>query len=152
MTLKRYDPALAAWIRELYVDRRMTERQVAAEVGFSRCKVRQIMSRHGILPRSAYDYPDRLRGASNGRWRTENLRYDTLHARVYSARGRPVGCTRCSQSDPDRRYEWANLTGDYENVNDYARMCVPCHRDFDAQRRADTGTNTSPYKGGGAKP
>jgi hypothetical protein len=144
-------PELIEQVRRLYVDEGLTQRQVAAKIGIGRMVVRRILTRNDIPMRSTYDYPDRLRGSNNGRWRTDNLRYDTLHARVYSVRGRPIGCTKCSQNDPDRRYEWANLTGDYENVQDYARMCVPCHRDFDAQRRAETGTNTSPYKDGGVK-
>lgn len=40
------------------------------------------------------------------------------------------------------QFHWANLTGDYADVNDYARMCVPCHRRFDAERRKVTGQNT----------
>ena len=31
----------------------------------------------------------------------------------------------------------------------YARMCVPCHRRYDAARRRLTGERTSPRRGGG---
>ena len=44
------------------------------------------------------------------------------------------------------RMEWANLTGEYQDVTDYARMCVSCHRKFDAARRALTGRRTSPRR------
>jgi hypothetical protein len=36
---------------------------------------------------------------------------------------------------PATRYEWANLTGSYGDPGDYERMCVTCHRRFDAARR-----------------
>jgi len=45
------------------------------------------------------------------------------------------------------RFEWANLTGDYTNVNDYDRLCVSCHRYYDAARRRLTGMSTMPPKG-----
>lgn len=43
------------------------------------------------------------------------------------------------------RYLWANLTGRYQDVNDYRRMCASCHGRFDAARRSATGRNTSPF-------
>ncbi len=49
----------------------------------------------------------------------------------------------------DPRVEAVALTGDYANTADYARMCVPCHRKFDAARRRLTGERTSPRRGGG---
>jgi len=41
-----------------------------------------------------------------------------------------------------KRYEWCNLTGKYEDIMDYARMCIPCHRKYDKKRRELTGNNT----------
>jgi hypothetical protein len=43
--------------------------------------------------------------------------------------------------------EWANLTGNYADIDDYERMCVLCHRNFDAARRRATGRRTSPVRG-----
>lgn len=133
----------------MYVDECMTQREIAASLGFTRIIVSRIMRQHDIPSRAAR--PRDYHGSNNPRWRTENLRYDTLHVRVQAARGKPAMCTRCGLDDPDRRYEWANLTGDYENVQDYARMCVPCHRRFDQQRREHGGQPTSPFVGGGSE-
>ena len=35
---------------------------------------------------------------------------------------------------------------EYADVDDYARMCVSCHRHFDAARRRLTGRRTSPKR------
>lgn len=144
-------PELVETVRRLYVDEGLTQCQVAAEIEASPSVVERIMKRYGIPSRKLSDYPSKTRGPNHGGWRTENIQYGTLHYRVYASRGKPSECTVCRINDPDRRYEWANLTGDYENVQDYARMCVPCHRSFDRQRRLETGTNTSPYNSEGVK-
>jgi len=30
-----------------------------------------------------------------------------------------------------KRYQWASLTGDYADINDYKRMCQSCHAKYD---------------------
>jgi len=73
-------------------------------------------------------------GAANPAWKGDDAGYFSLHKRVYTERGKADGCVfGCSDSD---RYEWANLTGHHEDVNDYAAMCVRCHRRFDSAVRA----------------
>jgi hypothetical protein len=57
-----------------------------------------------------------------------------LHRRVAKARGRPAKCERCGATDSSLRYEWANLTGNYEDISDYERMCRTCHKRYDAGR------------------
>lgn len=64
----------------------------------------------------------------------DTVTYDAYHWRVHKARGKAHGCSVCGTTE-DRRYEWANLTGRYEHTEDYASMCVPCHRKYDHQRR-----------------
>jgi hypothetical protein len=55
-----------------------------------------------------------------------------LHYRVYKARGRADHCIfGCEHS----RYEWANLTGNYDDVNDFAQMCKQCHQSYDGAIR-----------------
>ena len=61
--------------------------------------------------------------------------YARQHNAVRKARGAPQECAHCGTTDPDKIYEWANLTGDYENVDDYERMCRSCHRAYDKGRR-----------------
>jgi excisionase family DNA binding protein len=64
-------------------------------------------------------------------WKGDKLTYTRLHARVYELRGKPQHCEQCGTTDPDKRYEWANLTGRYEDTDDYRRMCKSCHRRYD---------------------
>jgi hypothetical protein len=50
------------------------------------------------------------------------------HKRLYKIRGKAVACVwGCQHS----YYEWANLTGNYDDPLDYAQMCVRCHARFD---------------------
>lgn len=76
-----------------------------------------------------------MAGEANPRWKGDRAGYNALHRRVEVARGRPKRCERCQKADPSVRYEWANLTDRYEDVNDYQRMCVPCHRQYDLPRQ-----------------
>ena len=83
-------------------------------------------------------------GEANHSWKGDAASYQALHLRVEAARGKPQRCSRCAATEG--RMEWANLTGEYQDVTDYARMCVSCHRKFDAARRALTGRRTSPRR------
>jgi hypothetical protein len=56
--------------------------------------------------------------------------YTRAHKRVYAARGKAFGCAMCNTRE-SRMYHWANISGRYNDVNDYVSLCVPCHDDFD---------------------
>jgi hypothetical protein len=75
-------------------------------------------------------------GPANPAWKPD-AGYQALHIRVYRARGRPVPCSVCGTSSRRRTFDWANLTGRYDDVSDYAAMCRSCHRLFDNRRRRD---------------
>lgn len=87
-------------------------------------------------------------GEANHMWKGDKAKYQALHLRVEAARGKPKRCSCCDATDPDARYEWANLSGAYDDINDYARLCVFCHRRLDARRRNQLGRRTSPQRGG----
>lgn len=70
-------------------------------------------------------------GRNNTSWKGKDAGYSSLHERLYRDRGKPCHCEVCGTSDPDKRYEWANVTGDYTDPNGYKRMCASCHRQFD---------------------
>lgn len=135
-----YDPDLVRQVRELY-ESGMTRAEVQAEIGPG-AKVENIMRRYGITPRPAVKRDQR--GERNHSWRGSEAGYKALHLRVAAERGKPSKCRECGRSDSAVRYEWANLTGDYADIWDYARMCVPCHRLFDSVRRSRAGARTSP--------
>ena len=121
----------------------MTRQEVQETIGRG-VKVENVMRRYGIQARPAI--PRDQAGPRNACWKGDAASYQALHLRVESARGKPKHCTQCDDTDPTTRYEWANLTGNYADVNDYERMCVLCHRRFDADRRARTGARTSPAR------
>ncbi len=72
-------------------------------------------------------------GENNSSWKGNNATYSAFHYRVETQRGKPHYCSACGSMDANR-FEWANLTRKYEDVNDYARMCIPCHRKYDKNR------------------
>lgn len=71
-------------------------------------------------------------GPASTLWRGDNANYFSLHTRVYRARGKASHCERCGATDQRLRYEWANLTGHYEDIWDYEQMCKNCHAAYDA--------------------
>jgi hypothetical protein len=58
--------------------------------------------------------------------------YAKFHARVKARRGKADHCINgCVNA---KRYEWANLTGHYEDIGDYEMMCSKCHNRYDRDR------------------
>lgn len=56
--------------------------------------------------------------------------YVYAHLRVAKIRETPSKCEHC-RTTKAKKFEWANLTGNYEDVNDYVRLCTSCHRKMD---------------------
>lgn len=137
---RKYPAEVVDKVRSLY-ESGHTIAEVQAAV--SGVKVQLIMERYGVERRAAAKRNQS--GDRNHMWAGDDAGYTALHLRVYAKRGAPQSCTRCG-TDAASRYEWANLTGNYQDVNDYQRMCVACHRQFDAARRRATGMRTSPAR------
>lgn len=116
-------------LRRMYVEENMTISEIAAALDTSVGRVFSTLKKCGI-PRRKPTSRKNL-GAKHGSWKGESAGYTALHDRVKRARGTPSECKRCGVTDPSMVYEWANLTGDYGSVNDYERMCVKCHRNYD---------------------
>ena len=74
---------------------------------------------------------------NNDSWKGNDAGYKAFHVRVKIARGiaKTYGCSNCGLNDKNKRYEWSNLTGDYNNIWDYKSMCVKCHRAYDRKRK-----------------
>jgi len=106
-------------------------------------KVQRVLERY--LPNRRASVKRNQTGSNNSSWKGDLAGYQALHLRVEAARGKPSECSLCDATTG--RFEWANLTGDYTNINDYARMCVVCHRQYDLARRKETGKRTSPERG-----
>ena len=64
-------------------------------------------------------------------WKGTDAGYIAKHMRVHRSRGSAAGCVwGCTAA----RYEWANLTDDYDDIWDYASMCKLCHERYDQAR------------------
>lgn len=84
---------------------------------------------HGIL-----DISKSQSRELNNNWRGNHVGYSACHYRVTKERGSPKICEICGTKEK-RIYNWANLTGNYTDIYDYKRMCVSCHRKYDAKIR-----------------
>jgi hypothetical protein len=63
-------------------------------------------------------------------WKGADAGYDAKHGRVYRLRGPARLCVWGCEEEVTR-YEWANLTGDYDDLYDFVQMCALCHHRFD---------------------
>jgi hypothetical protein len=128
----------------LMYEKGMTQEEIATHFGVTQKTI------HGLFKRNKYKCRVPIKRnqlkENNSYWKGDEASYTALHYRVERERGKPCSCIICNTTDESKRYEWANLTGNYKNTDDYARMCVPCHREFDAMRRNLTGEKTSNVK------
>ena len=129
---KQYPSDQVGTVQALYVAG-MTQAEIACHLGLTQKVIWNLMRRHGINARVAAKRDQA--GQRNSSWRGSEASYTALHKRVEVARGRALQCDRCGTCDPHRTYEWANLTGAYDDVDDYQRMCRHCHRRYDKARR-----------------
>lgn len=73
-------------------------------------------------------------GPEHYAWKGEAASYDAKHLRLKVIRGNASTCVwGCEDASA---YDWANLTGDYDDPYDYISMCRPCHRRYDDARRS----------------
>jgi len=114
-------------LRSLYQTK--TAAQIGIEIG---CNPKTILSRlhaFGIPTRPARRMD--MAREKNPRWTGSAATYGAFHQRTLRIRGRPSHCEVCGKSNPRKRYEWANITGDLNDPYQFKRMCVPCHRAHD---------------------
>ena len=130
-------------LKELY-ESGMTQAEVAEEMGISAKIVHNHLKKQGVKSRKAAKRNQT--GAANHMWKGDAASYKAFHVRVSHLKGKAsdYGCSVCGTKDKSVRYEWANMTGKYTDMNDYQAMCVKCHRRYDSKRRKENnGKNTS---------
>ncbi len=119
----------------------MTQQEIASHFGVSQKVIFGFLKRHGIpSKRKGKRFQS---GQLNSNWKGDDATYSALHLRVQVARGTPSLCSHCGETEG--RFEWANLTGNYQDVNDYDRLCCSCHKKLDSKRRKEVGHNTSKH-------
>jgi hypothetical protein len=118
--------------RGLHLD--TPENTITEPSGRRRCRAcRNTYKRARYQPRPG----DRPMGEDNCNWKGAAASYSAMHKRVATRRGKAARCERCGSDDPGRWYDWANLTGRYDDPDDYEQMCRSCHRRFDIARRIE---------------
>ena len=119
-------------LEKFYYDEMLSQKEIGEKYNTTQKVVFTWFKKHGIKSRIAYKRNQV--GENNHSWKGDKATYSALHHRVKKARGNPKICMACGTQEA-KRFEWCNLTGRYEDVNDYMRMCVPCHRKYDKNRK-----------------
>ena len=119
--------SLFSGIGGLY-DSGMSQVELAKHYKVSQPHICRVMRKLGIKARVAKKR-NQL-GENNSSWKGNKAGYAALHYRVEKVRGKPQKCDVCLENKK-QKYEWANLTGKYEDVEDYKRMCCSCHAKYD---------------------
>ena len=124
---KTYPQNMVIAVRSLY-ENGATQDEVARKIGTSQKVVFNLMRRHGIKSRVAKKRNQW--GENNQSWKGDNASKYAFHRRLYSRFGKPTKCSQCGTEESEH-YDYANLTGHYEDINDYAPMCRSCHWKYD---------------------
>jgi hypothetical protein len=119
-------------LRDLYASGHSQD-ECAVLLGVSQKAVCKAMRRHGLVTRPAIKRDQW--GDRNHMWKGDQATRYAMHVRLYKRFGQEPECSVCGTTDQSKWYDWANLTGHYEDINDYRRMCRSCHRQYDKRRR-----------------
>lgn len=119
-------------IETLYFDKNMTQAEVGDHYGVSQKVVFSWFRKLKITSRVAAKR-DQL-GEKNHQWKGRKASYAAFHYRVQKRRGKPSDCEWCGTKSA-KRYEWANMSGNFHDINDYVRLCASCHRKHDYRCR-----------------
>ena len=116
-----------------YFDDGMTQHECALHFGTSQKRIFTAMKFYGVKARVAAKREQR--GPNNDSWKGDRAGKSAFHRRLYAIWGKPTKCKQCGTTDSNRSFDYANLSGDYANINDYAAMCRSCHWKYDEKIR-----------------
>lgn len=133
---KVYPEELTTEVRRLYDIKQMSQKQIAILLGRSLRFVQGVMRAAGVKPRKAAPPPGSRTGPKSPSWKGVDAGYQAKHLRVETLYGTPSECRKCGTTAAEKTYDWANLTGNYDDTADFMRMCRSCHRKYDRSRRA----------------
>ena len=128
-------PCSTEQLHNMYVEQKLSTTSIAKRLGCSQGKVSAWLRRFGITLRKK-GFPAPACGNKNPKWKGDEASYSALHYRVVVARGKPQLCEECGETEGIM--QWSNLNGNYADINDYARLCIRCHRRIDLERRIET--------------
>lgn len=74
----------------------------------------------------------RMMAEANLRWAGDAIGYSGLHTWISRLYGPASRCENRSCEGKGKRYEWANISGEYRrDRNDFLELCSSCHRRWD---------------------
>jgi hypothetical protein len=120
-------------LRQMYCEEGMSQHEIKDVLGVTLKRVQTSMRRYGIVSRKAIKRNQY--GEKNSSWRGSDATYQGFHARLYHLKGHPQYCETCRTTNPAKSYDWANMTGRYDDPDDYKRLCRSCHFKYDNLRR-----------------
>jgi hypothetical protein len=118
------------WLEQKYLVEKLTIAEIASIVGVGQVTIYRELVKFGIPRRGPKD-KNMKRGPANGNWRGSKASYSAFHKRIYKVLGKATRCEECGRDDDGTVYNWANLTGKFDDPNDYASLCRKCHMAFD---------------------
>lgn len=124
---KTYPVKTVIAVRALY-ENGSTQHEIAEKLGMTQKVIFNVMRRHGIKARVAAKRDQW--GENNHAWKGDDATKYAFHRRLYSRFGNPRKCSVCG-TEESGHYDYANLTGRYEDIDDYSPMCRACHSRFD---------------------
>jgi hypothetical protein len=129
----RYNYSTPFTKEELELDYRagLTQNEIAERYHTTQKVVWRAMNKFGIKARVAAKRNQTRE--NNDSWKGDHAGYAAFHKRMESLKGKPQKCEVCGTTDKSKTYDWANLTGRYEDPNDYKRMCRSCHWKHDGK-------------------
>ena len=116
-------------LEQAYVREGMSQVECAQRFNTTQKVIWATMKRYCITSRVAAKRNQT--GELNHMWKGDKATYAAFHRRLYTLYGKPLKCTQCGSAEESRSYDYANLTGDYANPEDYAAMCRSCHWKYD---------------------
>lgn len=119
-------------LEKLYFIDFKSQKEVGEVFGTTQKVVYTWFKKHGI--KSRIPYKRNQRKENNSSWKGSNVTYAALHYRVSSEKGKADKCSVCGRSDNAICYDWANVTGNYLEINDYVMMCRSCHFKHDGHK------------------
>ena len=103
----------------------MTQVEVAKHMGLTQKLIWHRLKESGIKCRVAKKRNQF--GSNNSYWKGKKATYRAFHRRLDALKGKPKRCEACGTTDPKKTYDWANMSGRYDDPNDYKRLCRSCH-------------------------
>jgi hypothetical protein len=107
----------------------MTQKEVGQELGFTQKVIMRVLKENGIKCRPPI--PRTPGGCLSDNWKGDDVGYAAFHFRIQTLKGKPQFCEVCGTTDPQKTYDWANLSGKLNDPDDYKRMCRSCHWKYD---------------------